>query len=82
MVDVTPRWVFVSMGFESAPVAIQGIDPWKHESRSVSSHEEIVISHASYPSESHAMFVYTIGGDGRTIAFAAGEYSNGVRGVL
>jgi hypothetical protein len=69
------------MGFESATVAIQGIDPWKHEGRWVSSHEEIVVSHASYPSESHTMFVYTIEVDGRTLAFAAGEYSNGVWGV-
>jgi hypothetical protein len=80
MVDVTPGWKFVSIGFERAPVAIQGIDPWRHGRQWVSSHERIVVSHPSYPSERHTMIVYTFEVDGKTITFAAGEYSNGVWG--
>jgi len=80
MVDVTRGWKFVSIGLEKTPVAIGGINPWSYESRWVSSHERIVVSHPSYPSERHTMFVYTLDADGRTIKFAAGEYSNGVWG--
>jgi hypothetical protein len=80
MVSVTPGWKFVSIGFERTLVPIQGIDLWRHERQWVSSHEKIVVSHPSYPSERHTMFVYRLEIDGRTIKFAAGEYSNGVWG--
>jgi hypothetical protein len=80
MVGVTPGWKFVSIGLEGMPVAIQGVDPWRHERQWVSSNERIVVSHPSYPSERHTMFVYELDIDGRAIRFAAGEYSNGVWG--
>jgi hypothetical protein len=80
MVEVTPGWKFLSIGFERTPVLIQGIDPWRQERRWVSSHKTIVVSHPSYPSERHTMFVYTLEVEGKTITFAAGEYSNGVWG--
>jgi len=80
MVDVTPGWRHVSIGLEGTPVTIKGIDPWRHGRRWVSSHEKIVVSHPSYPSERHAMFLYTLEVGGKTITFAAGEYSNGVWG--
>jgi hypothetical protein len=80
MVGVIPGWKFVVIGFEGTPVAIQGIDPWRHEHQWVSSNERIVVSHPSYPSERHTMFVYKLEIDGRTIEFAPVEYSNGVWG--
>jgi hypothetical protein len=80
MMEVTPGWKFVSIGFERAPVVIQGIDLWMHERQWVSSHERIVVSHPCHPSERHTMFVHTLEVDGRAIKFAAGEYSNGVWG--
>jgi hypothetical protein len=80
IVDVTPGWKFVSIGFEKTPVAIQGIDPWRHDQQWVSSNEKIVVSHPRYPSERHTMFVYQLEIDGRAIKFAAGEFSNGVWG--
>ncbi len=81
MSGITPGWRFVSIGFEGSPVSVQGIDLWGHASRWVSSNASIVVSHPSYPSERHTMFVYTLELGGRAISFAAGEYSNGVWGI-
>jgi hypothetical protein len=80
MMEVTPGWRFVSIGSGRTSVAIQGIDLWSYERRWVSTHERIVVSHPSHPTERHTMFVYTLEINGKTITFAAGEYSNGVSG--
>jgi hypothetical protein len=80
MKDLTPGWKFVSIGFETSPVAVQGVDLWTYERQWVSKNEKIVVSHPSYPSERHPMFVYSLEVDGKIVTFAAGEYSNGVWG--
>lgn len=80
MSDITPGWRFVSIGFSSTPVSIQGIDLWKHEKKWVGTDESIVVAHPSYPAERHTMFVYTLQLKGQRIRFAMSEYSNGVWG--
>lgn len=78
---VDPGWRFVGIGFEGDPVDIGGgIDPWKVEW--TSTHGRIVVAHPSYSSERHVMFTYEVAGSDPTIAFAAGEFSNGVWGFF
>lgn len=78
METITPGWRFVSIGFESTPVLIQGVEAWKHKWEDLG--ETIVVAHPSHPSERHTMFVYRIVASGKSQKFAAGEFSNGVWG--
>jgi hypothetical protein len=58
-----------------------GVTPgWKFVSIGFERTPVAIHGHPSYPSERHTMFVYKLEIDGRTIEFAAGEYSNGVWG--
>lgn len=75
---ITPGWRFLSIGFDGAPVIVDGVDLWKHKWRSCG--QRITVAHPSYPTQRHAMDVYEIAFGGQTITFAAGEFSNGVWG--
>jgi hypothetical protein len=81
MDEITPGWQFVSIGVESDPVDISGIDVWKAE-WTASERSPITVAHPSYPSERHSMNVYEIRAVSPAVVFAAGELSNGVLGVL
>lgn len=78
--EITPGWTFLWIGFETAPVIVDGVDLWKHEWRRCG--DSIVVGHPSYPAERHTMFVYEVAVGARTITFAAGEFSNGVWGFF
>jgi hypothetical protein len=75
---ITPGWRSVFIGLESTPVKIKGFELWKHEWEDLG--ETIVVAHPSHPHERHTMFVYRVAADGKSLRFAAGEYSNGVWG--
>jgi hypothetical protein len=78
---VTPGWEFVSIGFEDDPVDLGGgVNPWPWGPRWVPTGVRIVVAHPSYPQQRHAMDVYELDAGGRTVTFAAGEFSNGVWG--
>ncbi|MDR2213438.1 MAG: hypothetical protein LBE21_07430 [Pseudomonadales bacterium] len=78
MNEITPGWKHLSIGIEGAIVRIDGINPWKTEWRN--KNKTIIVAHPSYPNERHTMWVYEATSEGKTIQFAAGEYSNGVWG--
>lgn len=80
-IPVTAGWQLVSIGLQDRPVSFDGIDPWKQEWRRCAD-ESITVAHPSYPAERHTMFVYEVSTRGRTVKFAAGEFSNGVWGFF
>ena len=79
MSDITPGWKNVSIGFQSDFISLDGLNPWRlnwHELEE----PPITVAHPSYPQQRHAMWVYELRGENKTVKFAAGEFSNGVWG--
>jgi hypothetical protein len=79
MDTITPGWQFIGIGTQGFGISLRGVDPWKHQWTRCGT-EKIVVSHPSYPAERHTMFVFSLESEGRSLRFAAGEYSNGVYG--
>lgn len=79
--EFTDGWKPIHVGFEGAPLSINGINPWLHAGkwRSVSQ-EYIVVPHPAYPSERHRAWIYEITNSGKVVCFAVTELSNGVWG--
>jgi hypothetical protein len=76
---VTPGWRLVGRILaDGEPISLDGLDPWKHDWRSVDV-PPIVVAHPQYPNQRHDMAVYEIARD-RAVRFAAGEFSNGAWG--
>ena len=59
---------------EGGAVRIEGLNPWDH--KWISTGAQIVVPHPQYPDEQHTMPVYEIHRGGRSVTFAAGEFSN------
>jgi hypothetical protein len=79
MTTVTPGWKHVAIGFEGDEVVLDGLNPWQLEWHSLEE-PEITVAHPSYPQQRHPMWIYELRGQGKTVKFAAGEFSNGVWG--
>ena len=77
---ITPGWRFVSIGLEGDPVDVGGVNPWGKAW--TDTRERIVVAHPSYPNERHRMWTYEVAGPDGPVAFAAGEFSNGVWGIF
>lgn len=78
--DVDAGWRFVSIGFEGQATDIGGVNPWEVEW--TPTHGRVTVAHPLYPSQRHNMFTYEVAGVSPPIAFAAGEFSNGVWGFF
>ncbi|MFN3152876.1 hypothetical protein [Bremerella sp.] len=72
------RWVFLSAGPEGAPLELDGIRIWQHQWQRVAEHHVEVID-PQY-GQTHKFDIYEIHCDGKTIRFAAGEFSASVWG--
>jgi len=79
MSEITPGWKHVAIGFEGVPVSLGGLNPWKFKWHSLDE-PTITVAHPSYPEERHTMSLFELKSGGKTVRFAAGEYSNGVWG--
>ena len=79
MSDVTPGWTHVSIGFEGDKVLLDDLNPWGLEWHALQE-PRIIVAHPNYPQERHQMDVYELRREGKTVKFAAGEFSNGVWG--
>ena len=79
MVDITPGWKHVSIGFEGDRVSLGGLNPWQIKWHSLND-APITVAHPSYPQQRHSMWLYELHAEGKIIKFAAGEFSNGVWG--
>jgi hypothetical protein len=77
---VDEGWAFVSIGFEGDEVDIAGVNPWKVSW--TDTHGRVTVAHPSYPWQRHTMFTYVVAASDPPIAFAAGEFSNGVWGFF
>lgn len=72
---VTPGWRLVGRIIaDGEPIRLAGLDPWKHDWRSIDI-PRVIVAHPQYPNQRHDMAVYEIGSD-PTVRFAAGEFSN------
>jgi hypothetical protein len=79
--DFTDGWEPVHVGLEGATLSISGVNPWLHiHDRQRVQQESIVVPHPAYRHERHRAWVYEITSNEKTVRFAAGELSNGVRG--
>lgn len=76
---LTPGWQNVHIGFENAPVSIEGVNPWNHSWVSLRA-DPIVVAHPSYPNQRHSAMAYEITQSEKRVVFAAAELSNGVWG--
>ena len=79
MADVTPGWKHIAIGVEGDKVALAGLDPWQLEWHELGE-PPITVAHPSYPQQRHPMCVYELRSGGKSVKFAAGEFSNGVWG--
>lgn len=77
---IDPGWRLVSIDFEGRSVDIGGVNPWNCEW--VPTHGKVTVAHPSYPSQRHTMNTYELTGSDGPVAFAAGEFSNGVWGFF
>jgi hypothetical protein len=66
----------VRVGFEGSDVTVGGVNPWSYKWQSTG--DSIEVPHPSYPSQRHALGIWTIDTDHGPTRFAAGELSNGV----
>ena len=76
---LTQGWRFVSIGFEGDEVLLDGLNPWQNEWYDLEE-ASIIVAHPSYPEQRHSMEISELRANGRTVKFAAGEFSNGVWG--
>jgi hypothetical protein len=76
---VQSEWVFVGHCFDGETFEIEGLDVWKHSWVSTDQHASV-----SDPLWNQAFLfpVYAMSGGGKTIKFAAGEFSNNVWGFF
>jgi len=79
MIDITPGWKFVWIGCDGESFLLVGLDPWRLEWHSLNE-PTITVAHPSYPKQRHTMWVYELCAEGKTVKFAAGEFSNQVWG--
>ena len=71
-------WRFVASGTELTPMRIGAINVWDHEWRMTGRRAEVIDPRHGQ----HFTFeVWVISLDGRTVEFAAGEFSNGMWGL-
>jgi len=77
--SLTKGWKFVSIGFEGDEVLLDGLNPWQNEWYDLEE-ASIIVAHPSYPEQRHSMEISELRANGRTVKFAAGEFSNGVWG--
>jgi len=68
-----------SIGFEGDEVLLDGLNPWQNEWYDLEE-ASIIVAHPSYPEQRHSMEISELRANGRTVKFAAGEFSNGVWG--
>ena len=68
------------IGTERDGVTIDGISVW--DMRWIPTRTRITVEHPQWPNERHSMWTYRIDSSGRTVDFAAGEFSNGVWGFF
>ena len=80
MERVTPGWRFLHVGFEGDQVELDGVRLWGVDWGR--SQGRIVVAHPSYPDQRHLMWIYRIPTERGVVAFAAGEFSNGVWGFF
>jgi hypothetical protein len=66
------------MGLEGDAIDVAGVNPWRV--KWTPTHGRITVSHPQYPTQRHVMFTYHVAESGRSVTFAAGEFSNGVWG--
>jgi hypothetical protein len=59
---------------------VGGVNPWDVKWTPTGGH--ITVAHPSYQAQRHTMFTYGAVAQSGTVAFAAGEFSNGVWGFL
>ena len=76
---ITLGWRFVHIGVDGESFLLDGLDPWKLDWHS-NNEGFIVVAHPSYPTQRHRAFIHWIHGEGRSVRFAAGEFSNCVWG--
>jgi hypothetical protein len=79
MADITPGWEHVAIGLEGDKVSLSGLNPWQLKWHALEE-PPITVAHPSYPHQRHPMWVYELHTEGKTVKFAAGEFSNGVWG--
>lgn len=67
------------IGFEGDAVDIDGLNPWMVSDWGPSI-GCITVAHPTYPAQRHTMNSYRVPGPSGAVAFAAGEFWNGVWG--
>jgi len=73
----SPDWEFLGAVPDGEPFQIGGLDVWKHKWKDTSERVHVKDPHHH---QDFTFDVYEISGEGKTITFAAGEFSNCIWG--
>ena len=77
MKSIDTDWRFTASSVDGQSLLIDGIDVWKYDWQDTK--ERVVVTDPSYHQE-FTFYVFQIHHEGRTLRFAAGEFSNCIWG--